>query len=139
LKSYRPTREILADMDAILAAKSTIRTSPLEHVANILSSGRHYCWVAIYLSVEVESSRQLLGAGRDPHPGQMSSPSTRSKVLVSIKLAGREIGILDVESEHDHAFGREDQVLLENVAHRLARFLTGPGKYLVRRRLNVGN
>ena len=141
MKTYRPTREILAEIDTILTTKQTpMRTSPLEDVANVLSSGRHYSWVAIYLAVEVESSRQLLGAGHDPHPGQMASPDTRTKILISIKLAGREIGLLDVESEHDHAFGREDQVLLENVAHRLARFLTGPGKYLVRHaRLNVGN
>jgi hypothetical protein len=41
--------------------------------------------------------------------------------------------VLSVESDHENAFGAEDQVLLEAVADALARFLAGRGKYLVRR------
>jgi hypothetical protein len=52
---------------------------------------------------------------------------------VSMKLAGRELGVLDVESDRENAFGPEDRVLLEDVATTLARFLTGRGKYVVRK------
>jgi hypothetical protein len=38
-----------------------------------------------------------------------------------------------VESDQEHAFGAEDQVLLEAVANIVARFLAGRGKYLARK------
>jgi len=60
-------------------------------------------------------------------------PETRSKILVSIKLASRELGVLAVESDRENTFGAEDRVLLEGVADVLARFLAGKGKYLVRK------
>jgi putative methionine-R-sulfoxide reductase with GAF domain len=50
-----------------------------------------------------------------------------------LKLAGRELGVLDVESDRENAFGSKDRVLLENVAQLLARFLAGPGKYIARK------
>ena len=60
-------------------------------------------------------------------------PETRSKILISLKLASRELGVLSVESDRENAFGSEDRVLLEGVADTLARFLMGRGKYLARR------
>ncbi len=50
-----------------------------------------------------------------------------------MKLASRELGVLSVESDRENGFGAEDRVLLEAVADTLARFLTGRGKYLVRK------
>ena len=49
-----------------------------------------------------------------------------------MKLSGREYGILGVESERKN-FRPEDRVFLERVAHLGARFLAGPGRYLVRK------
>ena len=51
----------------------------------------------------------------------------------AMKIAGREIGFLNVESNRENAFGGDERVLLERVAGLLAKFLTGPGKYLVRK------
>jgi hypothetical protein len=134
LKAYRSTSEVLAAIKHVLATnRPTDRGSPLTEVTYLLSNGRHYSWVAIYLAFGADSTRTLLGSGSDAHPGQMVSQEARSKILVSMKMAGREVGILDVESAHDHAFGTEDRALLESVADVLARFLTGPGKYLVRK------
>jgi len=50
-----------------------------------------------------------------------------------MRLAGREVGVFDVESDRESAFGAEDRVLLENVAQLLALFLSGRGKYLARK------
>jgi hypothetical protein len=50
-----------------------------------------------------------------------------------MKIAGREIGFLNVESNRENAFGADERVLLERVAAMLAKFLVGPGKYLVRK------
>jgi hypothetical protein len=63
----------------------------------------------------------------------MARPETRSKILISMKLAGREFGVLDVESDQENAFGVEDRVMLENAADQLARFLAGSGRFIVRK------
>ena len=73
-----------------------------------------------------------MGAGGDA-PDEVALPETRSKILISMKLASRELGVLSVESDRESAFGAEDRVLLEAVADSLARFLTGRGKYLARK------
>jgi len=134
VKSYRSPRELLAEIERVLAAnRPAFHRSPLEDVVELLCRGRHYSWMGIYLAVGEKARQQLLGAGADAHPGQVSLPETRSKILVTMKLAGREVGVLDVESDRENAFGSEDRVLLESVATVLARFLTGPGKYIVRK------
>lgn len=98
---------------------------------DLLCRGRHYAWVGIFLAV-AGGAQQTLGAGRDA-PGELALPETRSKILISIKLASRELGVLSVESDREAAFGAEDRVLLEGVADSLARFLAGRGKYLARK------
>lgn len=134
LRTYRSARELLSEVKRTLdASKPSFQASPLDDVIELICRGRHYTWMGIYLAVGPRTSQQLLGAGGDTHLTQMALPETRSKILVPIKLAGRQLGILDVESDRENAFGAEDRVLLEDVARRLARFLSGPGKYLVRK------
>jgi hypothetical protein len=134
LKSYRPTRALLAEIEGVLAHNQpNFHRSPLDQVIELLTCGRHYGWVGIYLIGGKDSRQPLLGAGGDQHPHQIAAPATRSKILVSMKLAGRELGVLAVESDDENAFGSEDRVLLEQVAHLLARFLTGSGKYVARK------
>jgi len=134
VKSYRPTRSLLAEVESVLANnRPSFHHSPLEDVAALLIEGRHYTWVGVYLTEENNREAPLLENARTAHPGQLAFASTRKKILVSMKIAGREIGHLGAESDRDNAFGAEERVLLERVAALLARFLTGAGKYLVRR------
>lgn len=134
MKSYRPTRALLAEIEHVLAHNQPdFHRSPLDRVIELLTCGRHYGWVGIYLISGEDSRQQLLGPGGVEHPHQIAAPATRSKILVSIKLAGRDLGVLAVESDHENAFGSEDRVLLEQVADLLARFLTGSGKYIARK------
>jgi hypothetical protein len=133
LKAYRSTRQLLADVEGVLAAcQPSFHHSPLEDVIELLCLGRHYVWMGIYLAVGANAPQHSLGAGGDLL-GQVELPETRAKILIAMKLASRELRVLSVESDHDSAFGSEDRVLLEAVADALARFLTGRGKYLVRR------
>jgi putative methionine-R-sulfoxide reductase with GAF domain len=133
VKTYRSSRELLSQVACVLATKrSAFHHSPLEDTIGLLSRGRHYTWIGIYLTLG-NQGQQLLGGGGDPHPGLMARPETRSKVLISMKLAGREFGVLDVESDQENAFGVEDRVLLENAANLVARFLAGPGRFIVRK------
>jgi hypothetical protein len=133
LKVYRSTRQLLADVERLLAAsRPSAHHSPLEDVIDLLCRGRHYAWVGIFLAVGEDTRQPSLGAESDT-PGEFRFPETRSKILISMKLASRELGVLSVESDRENAFGAEDRVLLEGVADILARFLTGRGKYLARR------
>jgi hypothetical protein len=133
LKVYRSTRQLLADVERTLAAsRPSARHSPLEDVIDLLCQGRHYAWVGIFLAVGESTPHRLLGAGGDA-PGEVALPETRSKILISMKLASRELGVLSVESDRENAFGAEDRVLLEDVADALALFLAGRGKYLARK------
>ena len=133
MKMYRPAKSILADIQRTLAVKPSIHQSPLETVAGLLCEGRHYSWVGIYLTMDRKSAPALLQDASDLHPNQMAYPSTRKKIIVTMRIAGREVGTLNVESSHEDSFGSEDRVLIERVAGLLARFLTSSGKYLVRK------
>lgn len=129
MKTYRPARVLLAEIKELLSEnKPRFGGSPLDRVIELLSEGRHYSWVGIYLAVG-EDQQHLLGASGLQ---TTSAPQTQSKMLVSMKLASREVGVLAAESEREYPFGSEDRVLLEKVADVLARFLAGRGKYLVR-------
>jgi hypothetical protein len=133
LKAYRSSRQLLADVERMLAAsRPSAHDSPLEAVIDLLCRGRHYAWAGIFLAVGENEPQQSLSAGGDA-PGEVALPESRSKILISMKLASRELGVLSVESDRENAFGAEDQVLLEGVADVVARFLAGRGKYLVRR------
>jgi hypothetical protein len=134
MKKYRSSQFLLAEAKRMLvASKPALHPSSLEDVIELLCCGRHYTWMGIYLAVGKNAPQQLLEAGGDSYPRQPALPDTRSKMLVPMKLASRELGVLDVESDRENAFGPTDRVLLENVATMLARFLAGPGKYIVRK------
>ena len=137
MKSYGSSRTLLADIEDVLASnRPSFHHSPLERVTEILSEGRHYSWVGIYLTLGQKSSSPLLETGQ--HPAHVAVPGTLRKILVSMKVAGRDLGYLSVESDREAAFGAEERVLLERVAGLLARFLAGPGKYLVRKANKAG-
>ena len=132
MKTYCPTREVLSSIETLLATnRPSFHHSPLEDVAELLTSGRHYSWVGIYLTLNKKSAAPLQETG--VHPAQVAVQGTVKKIVVSIKIAGRELGFLNVESDRQASFGATDRVLLERVAGLLARFLTSTGKYLVRR------
>ena len=134
MKPYRPTATVLADIKLALSTnRPSFHHSPLEVVAGLLCEGRHYSWVGIYLTLDEKSSPALLDNAAGVNPGQLAVAGTRKKMLVAVRIAGRELGFLNVESDRENTFGSEDRVLLDRVAGLLARFLTGPGKYLVRK------
>lgn len=134
MKSYRPTKAVLTDIRRVLKNnRPSFHHSPLEEVAGLLCEGRHYTWAGIYLTLDPKSSPALLQEATAPSPGQLALVGTRKKMVITIKIAGRERGFLNVESDCESAFGSEDRVLLDRVAGLLARFLSGRGKYLVRK------
>jgi hypothetical protein len=130
VKAYRAPRVLLAKVKQILAKKPSRQHSPLAEIIALLCQGRRYLRMAIYLAAERNYPQHLFEAGGAPHAGQ-SQVEARSQLLIELKIAGRAIAVLQVESERENAFAGDDRVLLENLASLLARFLTGPGKYLL--------
>jgi GAF domain-containing protein len=132
VKRFLPFPEVLDAMEKKLAAATpSFHHSALEDVTQILSEGRHYCWVAIYLAVAAESPQPLLEAKGDPTAPPASA--RRCRILLSMKLGSREIGMLEVESDRPEGFSPAEIVFLERVAETLARYLAGRGKFLARR------
>ncbi len=137
-------------------------SSPLEKAVEILYRQRPYFWVGIYLVAGERVVRQAFrgpvppchsfafGKGNVGTVGEsgfmkvipdvsadstysMCFLETKSELVVPIKIAGRVLGVIDVESDRPNAFGPRDQILLKDVARRLARFLTSTGKRYVRK------
>ncbi len=137
MKPYSPAQTLLSDIKKLLVGnRPAFGHSPLEKVTELLLEGRRYSWVGIYLTVDKKSSPALVENSHPP--GRVAVPGTRKKLLVAIKIAGRELGFLNLESDRESAFGSADRVLLEKVAGLLATFLTGRGKYLVRSLTKTG-
>jgi hypothetical protein len=131
MKTYKSTAGLLAEIEGIFEGnRPSAHRSPLDTVLESLHLGRHYSWAGFYIAVDGKTASQA--ETTNSGPGQISLAKSRSKILVSMKLAGREYGILGVESERK-TFRPEDRVFLERVGYLGARFLAGPGKYLVRR------
>ena len=133
MKTYRETRALLAEIDGILDSKQSVaHQSPFDQVISLICQGRHYAWAGIFLAIDGKADGRPLSSS-DSQPTDLALPETRTKILLSMKVAGREAGVLAVESAHENAFGAEDRVFLERVANKLARFLSARGKYLVRK------
>jgi putative methionine-R-sulfoxide reductase with GAF domain len=60
----------------------------------------------------------------------VSDPASQPELAVPIKMAAHVLGVLDVKSSRLTA---SDNILVHEVAHLIARFLTSNGKYLVRK------
>jgi GAF domain-containing protein len=134
--------------------------SPLVQVARLLQKGRQYFAVTIFLDAGGRLLRAAsagpaprcaamrLGEGNVGQAAKTGAPKvvpdvshdpqyvavfaeTRSELVMPIKIGAHVSGVIDVESDRTNAFAYEDRVLLEKVATVLARFLAGPGNYLV--------
>ncbi|MGH6629855.1 MAG: GAF domain-containing protein [Burkholderiales bacterium] len=127
MKRYRPTREVLAEVDKVLAGRASACAplSLLDETVDLLYHARHYGWIGIYLNAGEQQVRQAF-RGRERVP-------PCSAIAVPIRIGSRVLGVMDVESDRENAFGKVDRVFLEEVARRLARYLTTRGKHVLRR------
>lgn len=64
-------------------------------------------------------------------------PETRSEVVIPLKIEGRVLGVLDIQSERLNAFHPNDLLILEALADTIARAVEGARLYSdLRRRAN---
>ena len=143
MQRFRSAHDVLASVREKLASAPSARTirgnkNVFEHVADILSEGRGYSWIGIYLSVEGPpdsgdsgsvAQAESRSAARDA--GQL--PDAGSEMVVPIRVATRTLGMISVEGPRGGRLGRQERTLLGQVAAALAEYLTtGPGKLMRR-------
>ena len=142
MQRFQSAHDVLASVRKKLASASarTIRANEnvFEHVTDILSQGRGYSWIGIYLSVEGPpgagdsgSVAQAESRSAVSHVAQL--PDAGSEIVVPIRIATRALGMINVEGARGGRLCRQDRTLLRQVAVALAEYLTtGPGKLLRR-------
>jgi L-methionine (R)-S-oxide reductase len=161
-KRFYPPRELLKTCEQVLAAFSAANdASPLDDLLKLLYDQRKYFWIGIYFVLGDKVVRQAMqgptppcqvfefGRGNVGTAGQsglvkvvpdvtadatysMCFLEVKSEIVVPIRIGGRTVGVIDVESDRPNNFGSTDRLLLEGVTALLARFLTSRGKILVR-------
>jgi len=128
VKTYRSPRNVVAEIERLVAADkpSPHPPSALARIAKLLCDSRRYQRAGIYLLIDGrEVPRALSGSQTASPPG--------TDLSVPIKIASETLGSLRVQLAPGHTSSFEERVLLHAVAEILALYLSGKGKYLVRK------
>ena len=138
MKTYRSPRDVLAQVNTVIAENKPSANSPsvLVQVAKLLHDARNYYRVGIYLVVKDRVVRQAVCGPDLAQPGKTLSTS---EVAVPIQLGTQLLGYLRAEGEQTGGAGLppEDRILLKEVALLLARYLHGKGRFLMRKAREV--
>ena len=129
MKTFRSPRTVVEEIEQLIAADKPLpgRPSALARILKSLCDGRHYVRAGIFLSI---NGREVPCAICGPKAGPRD---TAAELSVPIKVAAHTLGSLRVELSPGHVLNLEERVLLEEVALTLARYLSGKGKYVVRK------
>ncbi|HKW66303.1 MAG TPA: hypothetical protein VJP04_03370, partial [Terriglobales bacterium] len=126
MKTYRTPQELESRIEAALARKAGPQNTPLDEVAEILGDGRHYSWIGIYL-VAGEISKP------GPSRAKTGSRAVQTHAVIPVALGQHVYGAMEVQSQKGKVLSEKDRILLKRVAGRLAKYLHGPGAWLVRK------
>jgi hypothetical protein len=129
LKTYRLPRNVVAQVKGLIATYKPSPRSPsaLVRILKLLCESRNYEHAGIFLVV---AGREVPRAFSGP---QAAAGQLRPELSVRIKIASHTLGTLRVQLAPGHGFSPEERVLLHEVAEILALYLSGKGKYLVRK------
>ena len=129
MKTYRLPRNVVAEIKQLVASDKPSPRPPsaLVRILKLLSESRHYERAGVFLMV----------GGRDV-PRAFSGPQAAAgepgpELSVPIKIASHTLGSLRMRLTPGHGFSPEERVLLHEVAEIIALYLSGKGKYLVRK------
>jgi hypothetical protein len=129
LKTYRLPRNVVAQIEQLIAADKPSPRPPsaLVRILKLLCEGRNYERAGIFLVVNGREVPRAFGGI------QAAADEPRPELSMPIKIASHTLGSLRVQLAPGHAFSSEERVLLHEVAEILALYLSGKGKYLVRK------
>lgn len=143
----------MAEIKRVLDAwQPSDKHSPLDQVVELLTEARAYESLRIYLVLS-DAVKLVSHAGTVPASDSIafgegsvgtvakngitkvkdiaiSVPGSNPELAVPIKMAARVLGVVQVQSGRINA---SDNILVHEVAHLIARFLTSNGKRLVRK------
>lgn len=128
MKTYRLPRNVVAEIKRLIASDKPSPRPPsaLVRILKLLSEGRHYERAGVFLMV---GGREVPRAFSGPQAAAGPGP----ELSVPIKIASHTLGSLRVQLAAGHGFSPEERVLLHEVAEVIALYLSGKGKYLVRK------
>ncbi len=129
MKTYRSPRNVVTEVKRLIATDKPSPRPPsaLAHILKLLCDSRKYERAGIFLVV---NGREVPRAFSGP---QAVASQPGPELSVPIKIAGRTLGSLRVQLAPGHGWSAEERVLLHEVAEILAVYLTGKGRYLVRK------
>jgi putative methionine-R-sulfoxide reductase with GAF domain len=152
-KVHSSPRVLVVETKRLLDAwRPSDRHSPLDQVLELLQEARGYESLCVYL-VLADGVRLVAHRGETPacdsvgfgessigsaakngltrsNDISVSDPAGQPELAVPIKMAAHVLGVLDVKSSR---LTGSDNILVHEVAHLIARFLTSNGKHLVRK------
>ncbi len=141
MKTYPSTAEVLAQVKQALAARYSTgvrlkpcpqiqhaRWGPLGGVLELLRASHDFTQVKLSLDLDAEKVVDISVAAEGKQDAEM-----HSEFAVPVTVAGRRAGELRVLDEHENAVSAPERVLLKRAARQLALFLSGEGRYLLRR------
>ncbi len=112
----------------------------------ILSRGRGYSWVGIYLAFEDRDGAEKRSVVTQTKVGSASGaapasrvndtrfPETKSEIVVPIKVGSHTLGMIDVESDRANLLTGQEHALLRQVAAAITQYLaSNRGKLLLRK------
>lgn len=127
MKTYRLPRNVVAEVKRLIAADkpSPHPPSALVRILKLLRDSRHYERAGVFLLVAGREVPRAFSGTTANKPG--------AELSVPIQIASHTLGSLRVQLAPGHGFSPEERVLLHAVAGILALYLTGKGKYVVRK------
>ena len=129
MKTYRLPRNVVAGIERLIASDKPSPRPPsaLVRILKLLCESRHYERAGIFLTVNGREVPRAFGGA------PATAGDSRPELSVPIKIASHTLGSLRVQLASGHSFSPEERVLLHDVAEILAFYLSGKGKYLVRK------
>jgi len=129
LKTYGLPRNVVAEIKGLIASDkpSPHPPSALVRVLKLLCERRNYARAGLFLVINGREVPRAFGGAQVP-AGQ-SLP----EFSVPIKIASHTLGSLRVQLAAGRSFSPEERVLLHEAADVLALYLSGKGRYLVRK------
>ena len=122
----RSAQELARDSQELLSRKYSNPAEALDELVALLSNGRRYEWIGIYLNAGKTSGAPEWRTG----DGEATPEGTKTRVAV--KIATETLGAVEICHE-SKTLSYEDQVLLKRVAAQLAKYLSTTGKPLMRK------